>query len=111
MSGTNITAKDIISIIKSAKNSGLKSIKYHGIELEFDTNFHPNKTKFNTGHKDVISGDSLELLAGAPTELPTNDQPKLTEDDLLFSEMMDQMNIENPAEHEELQLKLLNKGN
>jgi hypothetical protein len=111
MSGTTITANDIISIIRAAKISGLKKLKLNDLELEFDTNFHPNKTKSNTGHKDVTSSDKGEESNKAPSESLPGEQPKFTEDDLLFSEMMDQMNIENPAEHEELQLKLLNKGN
>ena len=49
MSGMSITASDIVTILKAARASKVVKLKIGELEVEFDTNFHPNKTKFNTG--------------------------------------------------------------
>lgn len=110
MSGMNITANDIVTILKAARASKVTKLKIGELEVEFDTNFHPNKTKFNTGHKDVVS-DDYEGLEIVP-QLSNSDIPQepIYDEQLLFMEHLDQLSIENPAEYEAFQLKQLNQG-
>jgi hypothetical protein len=104
MSGTIITAKEIIAIIKAASSSGVSALRIGEFSVAFDTNFHPNNHK-TISHKDVMGEDEV----GQPPGPTTSDDQK-TDDEFFLQEELDQMSIEDPAAFEEFQLKKLNKG-
>jgi hypothetical protein len=59
-----------------------------------------------------VTGEEVEGSVMAPSssqeELPL---PPSFDNELMFDELLDQINIENPALHEDMQIKLMNKGN
>jgi hypothetical protein len=106
MNGIAFTSKELVEIINAAKESNLKSIQYAGLCLEFDTNFHPNKSISNAAHMDVLSVGEEGQPPG-PNHFA--DEPTVNDDQLMLSEMADLLSIEDPASFEELQLKLMSE--
>lgn len=107
MSGMSFT--DLIAVINAAKDSNVKLIELEGLRLEFDTNFHPNKNHGYAAHMDV-NGVGEEGQPPGPNHFPITDEPRVTDDQLIMSEMSDLLAIEDPAEFERLQLEAISRG-
>lgn len=105
MSGIAVTANDVAIIIKAASRARVTKLRFGDLELEFDTDDHPNKTKSIPTHKDVTGEDDGHGLG--QNLLPSHDSG--SDDQLFDSEYIDQLAIENPLAFEEYQLKLLAK--
>ena len=105
----NVTAVDVVTIIKACRASGVKKIKFETLEMEFDTEKHPNKTKNNASRKDVESTGDVGHPLG-PLLSDTEKLPEYLDEEVLMNEMADQLVIENPAEYEQLQIAMMNKG-
>lgn len=107
MSGTTVTADDVVKIIKACKQSGVGYLKYETLEMRFDTEIHLNKTKDSTNHMDVVSA-SVEGQPPGP-EAPSLDE-RMNDYGISVEEQVDQLAIEDPAAFEELQMRIFNKG-
>lgn len=104
MNGMTVTANDVVKIIKACKHAKVTRLKLGELDVEFDTNFHPNKSLSNAAHTDVIG----ELI-GQPPGLSTsqdNSQP----DQLELDANLDQLAIEDPEMFEQLQIRSFNQG-
>ena len=108
MSGTNITANDVVNIIEACKGSKVEYIKFDTLEMRFDTNNHPNQHQSNASDKDVVSLNNQDQLNTSPDLFEPND---IKDDELMMAEMADQLNIEDPAQFEQMQLLAMNRGN
>ena len=104
----NITANDVVNIIEACKGSQVKYIKYDTLEMKFDTDIHPNQHKTNASDKDVVSLNNQDQLNTSPDLFEPND---IKDDELMMAEMADQLNIEDPAQFEQMQLLAMNRGN
>ncbi len=102
----NFTSDDVVKILTASKDINIRCIKLGDLHLEFDTNFHPNKHLVNAAHMDVLSVGEEGQPPG-PIHL-NDEQPQVSDDQLMLSEMADLLSIEDPALYEELQLKMMN---
>lgn len=109
MSGMNITANDVVNIIKACKTSRVSYIKYDSLELKFDTDIHLNQPKVNAPDREVQSTNNQGQLKTVP-ELFNLSDVDIKDDELMFAEMADQLNIEDPAQFEQLQMLAMNRG-
>ena len=106
-----VTANDVVKIIQAAKTSKVSKITLDGIlTIEFDTNPHPYKTKNNANHMEVASTvDSRGQLPGSLLSTYSESDDKVSDNEMMLEELADQMAIEDPAQFEELQLKLMHR--
>ncbi len=104
MSGMNITASDLLSIIKTCGESKVESLVIGEISLKFYNNEHHNQNG-----NIALSQDATSLIDEADGDVnlsqPTHDQRADREDFLA------QLSIDDPVAYEELMLKELNEGN
>ncbi len=109
MNGTNITANEVVNIIRACKSSRISYVKYDNLELKFDTDFHPNQPKSSAPYMDVNSMNKQDHSPDGP-ELFNLSDVDVKDDELMFAEMADQLNIEDPAQFEQLQLMAMTRG-